>query len=167
MKNLLKLFSRSGIEGSYVIKTWDAEKVKCFEDTKHNTPLSVSKVQKNLVVAGTGTGKNILVRQLANDTTYPISITLGAIGTGSTAPAASDTGLETQVLGSIPIADSTVGTSSLAITFFITDAQLANGTYREFGVFCAARLFARSLISPVFVKSSNQNVTIEYSITFT
>jgi hypothetical protein len=157
--------NEGGLSGSYVIKTWDANKVKCFADTLKNKPLSVSKVIKNKIVLGTGYGRNIIIRQLGNDTTYAIPIDSAAIGTGTNTPASSDTGLQTPVLSSIAVADRTVGTDNVVISFFITDAQLANGTYTEFGIFCNLRLFARSLITPVYTKATNENVTVDYTIT--
>lgn len=153
------------MEGSYVIKTWDANKVKCFEDTKHSSPLSVSDRIKNLIVLGTGYGKDLVIRRLYGDTTYALEIDSAAIGTGSTAPANSDTGLEAATLSGIVVADSVLGSGYVTFSFFITDAQLANGTYREFGIFANLRLFARSLITPVFTKASNVNISVDYTIT--
>lgn len=167
MKKTLKIKQGGTIMGSYVIKTWDAEKYPTFESTKGGVPLSVSAPVKNKVVAGTGYGKNLIIRRLAGDTTYGLEIDSAAIGTGTTAPADSDTALQTPVLSGIAVADSEVFTSSLALSFFITDAQLANSTYTEFGIFCNLRLFARSLILPTFAKASGVNITVEYTITLT
>ena len=124
-----------------------------------------SPVIPNKIVSSSGYGRNLVMRQFANDTTYPLPITLGAIGTGTNTPADSDTGLQTQVLGSISYTDRTVTNDSIELTFFITDATLANGTYTEWGIFCATRLFARSLISPTYSKASGQDTTIIHVVT--
>lgn len=161
----LSIKNENGLSGSYVIKTWDASKVKDFKDTLCSEPLSVSKRMKNKIVSTSGYGRNLIMRQLAGDTTYSIEIDSAKIGTGTNAPADSDTDLQTAVLSNIPVANVVVSNDSVLITFFITDALLTNGTYKEFGIYCNGRLFARSLISPNFTKGSNQNATVDYTIT--
>lgn len=146
------------IKGSYVIKKWCSITGKLLWQSK---PI------ENLVVNGTGYGRNIIVNQLAGVTTYPIAINSASIGTGTNVPADSDTGLQTSVLSGILVSDTVISSNMLTLTFYITDAQLANGTYREFGVFCTGRLFARSLITPVFTKGSNQNISVDYTFTLT
>ncbi len=145
------------IKGSYIIRTWDATTGKLLSET---API------ENLIVSGAaGYGRNLIMRQISGDSTYPIEIDSAKIGTGSTAPSDADTDLQTAVLSNIQVANSALSNDSLVLTFFITDALLANGTYNEFGLFCNGRLFARSIISPAFVKGSNQNATIDYTIT--
>lgn len=154
----MELKSGSILEGSYVIKKWDAITGKLLE---------VSAPIKNKVVLGTGYGRDIILRQLKGDTTYQIEIDSAAIGTGSTAPTDADTGLEASSLSGIVVADSVLGSGYITLSFFITDAQLANGTYNEFGIFCNSRLFARSLILPALTKASNINISVDYTITLT
>ena len=103
----------------------------------------------NLVMQGVSNGTGIIARQLISDTTYPIAITSASIGTSATAPTIADTGLIASVLSGIIIRTKSATATTISLSFFISDAELANGTYREFGLFCGARLFARSLISPV------------------
>lgn len=122
---------------------------------------------RNRVVVSSGYGKNLLARALINDTTYPVYINSASIGTGTNTPADSDTGLQTSVLASIAVASSSATLGVATLSFFIPSATLANGTYTEFGIFAVGRLFARSLITPSFVKASNQDTTIDYTITFT
>lgn len=119
----------------------------------------------NLVVNGADTGIQLIAQHLAADTTNPLAINTASIGTGSTAPSASDTDLETAVLEDISVATQVQAGSVVNTDFFITDAQLANGTYEEFGIFCTGKLFARSLIVPAFTKASGEDVTINYQIT--
>jgi len=126
----------------------------------------ISEWYKNLVVNGTGTGLNIIARVLANDNTYPLVITKAKIGTGTTAPANGDTDLETPTFTKNSVADQSVSGGVATISFFLTDAELANGTYTEFGIFSNTQLFARSIISPSYVKGTNEDTTVEYQVTF-
>lgn len=144
------------ISGSYTIKITDS---KTGELKRTIGPV------KNLVVSSTGYGKDIITRQLGGDTTYAIEIDSAKIGTSATAPAVSDTDLVASVLSGIDVASVSFGTATVIFSFFIPDADLANGTYRELGIFCNGRLFARSLISPEFIKGSNENSTIDYTLT--
>lgn len=128
---------------------------------------AVSPWINNLIMEGAINGTGLIMRQLANDTTYALPITSAAIGTGSTAPALSDTALVAPVLSGILVRSRVQTPTSLTLKFFVTDGELANGTYREFGLFCGARLFARSLISPVWTKATGQDAIIEYVITIT
>jgi len=122
---------------------------------------------ENLIVSGSaGYGRNILLRQMSGDTTYPLQIDSAKIGTGTTAPVDSDTDLETIVLSGISVASTNLSNDQCEFDFFMTDAQLANGTYKEFGLFMNGRLFARSLVSPVHTKSANEDTTVSYVVTF-
>ena len=156
LKKSLGLKSLMHFEGSYVIKVWD----KTTGDLiKEYAPI------KNLVVSSpSGYGINLIMRSLGNDSTYPLPITSASIGTGTTAPTLADTDLQTAVLTGIVVADRVVLDNAVIISFFINDGELANGTYKEFGIYSNGRLFARSLIDPVFVKGSNQNVSVDYTI---
>lgn len=119
----------------------------------------------NLVMEGASNGTGLITRLLSNDTTYPLAITSAAIGTSATAPAVTDTDLVAPVLTGILIRTKSITPTTISLSFFVTDAELANGTYREFGLFCGARLFARSLITPVYTKSTGQDAIITYEIT--
>ena len=119
----------------------------------------------NLVMAGASNGIGLITKQLFGDTTYPLAITSAEIGTGSTAPNVADTNLETPVLTAIPIRTKSSTTTSVEFSFFIPDADLPNGTYREFALRCGTQLFARSLIAPVYTKASGQDAIVVYEIT--
>lgn len=121
----------------------------------------------NLVMEGVSNGTGLLARHLISDTTFPLPITSASIGTSATAPAITDTALVAPVLSGIIIRTKTATANTVSLSFFIADAELANGTYREFGLFCGARLFARSLIAPVFTKATGQDAIITYEITIT
>lgn len=127
-----------------------------------------SEPMKNKVVSGSGGyGRNLILRRLCGDTTYGFQIDSAAIGTGSTAPADSDTGLQTPVLSGISISNTAVANNVATIDVFITDSALSNGTYREFGFFIGGRLFSRILISPVYTKASGEDTTFSYTLTST
>ena len=120
----------------------------------------------NKIVSSSGYGRNIIMRQLAADTTYAIAIDSAQIGTGTNTPADSDIALQTPT-ATFSITDKNVSNDALTISIFMTDALLANGTYSEFGLRCDGRLFSRVLISPTFTKSTNQDTTIDYVISLT
>lgn len=109
-------------------------------------------------------GINLIIRRLGNDLTYDCIITTAEIGIGSTAATNSDANLQTPVVTGIIPADQTVAVDSVTISLFIPSASLPNGTYHEFGIRCGTQMFARSIISPGYVKGSNQDTTIEYVI---
>lgn len=144
------------LKGSYKITTFKAGTKEVIRETEEIS---------NLIVSSDTYGKNIVARNMIGDTTYPLEIDSAGIGTGNTAPTIADTALETQTLGSIAVATSSVANNVITIDFFITDAELTNGTYEEFGLFMNGRLFARSIISPAYTKASNEDSLISYQIT--
>ncbi len=148
---------KSGLnfKGSYVLKRWCSLTGKLLEEIKVD----------NLIVLSSGHGADIVTRQLGNDTTYSMPIDSAEIGTGTTAPAVTDTNLATPVLTGIDIASYDISTpGTVIVSIFIADADLANGTYKEFALRCGSRLFARSLITPNVAKGTNQNLTVDYTI---
>lgn len=155
----IALSSNLKIAGSYVIRTWCSITGKLLWE---------SPVIKNAVVLSSGYGLDILTRQLGGDTTYSIEIDSASIGTGSPTISDATTDLATPVLEDIIVADTSYPTAGQVLkSFFIPDADLPNGTYTEFGLKCNGRLFAISLITPNFSKGSNQNTTVDYTITAT
>lgn len=153
---MLNLKSGFKLEGSYIIKKWDKKTGKL---------LWTSPRIKNKITTGSGLGVDILTRQLCGDTTYSIEVDEARIGTGVLTPG---NDLTTPVLTGIIVADTDFSTPGTAIiSFFIDSDDLANGTYKEFAIYCNGRRFASSVITPNFVKGSNQNATVEYSLTLT
>lgn len=123
-----------------------------------------SPVIENLVVLSDGYGVNLIMRHLQGDPLLPLVIDNASIGTGSTAPAATDTDLETPVVTGIIRATGTLTAPDTLVTeWFITNDELPNGTYNEFGLKCGTRLWARSIISPSHTKASNEDTLIEYT----
>jgi len=139
--------------------------IKKFKDGKE---VWRSEPIKNKVVSGSGGyGRNLILRRLTGDTTYGFQIDSAAIGTGTNAPADSDTGLQTSVLSGISISNTAVANDEATIDVFISDGALANGTYAEFGFFIGGRLFSRILISPTYAKGTGEDTTFSYTLTST
>lgn len=128
---------------------------------------SVSPVHENLIMLAQDVGLNLIMQHLSGDTSYPLEINFAAIGTGTTAPASDDTTLESTSVANIPRAIGELTDVDTYYTeWFITNDELPNGEYTEFGLFCGAQLFARSLIqSPTHTKADNEDTLIVYSIT--
>lgn len=127
----------------------------------------VSPVHHNLIMLDTNTGLNLFMQHLAGDDTFPLVIDNASIGTGTTPPTQSDVDLVTPVLEDILVAISELtGVGTLYTEWFMTNDELANGEYTEFGLFCGTQLFARSLIqSPTHTKEDNEDTLIAYTIT--
>lgn len=131
-------------------------------------------VQRNLVMEGTNTGKALLAQRLVGDNTYSCNVNYGAIGSGTNAPNASDTQLQTEVTRTI-VANSQVLSNSIAkIQFFFADGLLANGSYTEFGMFIdgtasanSGQIFNRALFSPAYTKVAGTDTTVEVDVEFT
>lgn len=119
----------------------------------------------NKVVSSAGYGRNLILRWMAGDATYPIVINSAAVGSGSTAPADGDTGLQTSVHSGLGITNFGVSNNILTVDVFVPDASLTNVTYREFGLFATNRLISRLLISPVYTKVSGEDTLFSYTLT--
>lgn len=126
---------------------------------------------ENTVTDEDGRGKNLHARLLTGDENILPKITAAKIGTGNTAPTDSDSDLESPTFTTTFIADSgVVGTNTASFSFFITDSEIPDDTYPEFGIFTPPsndrRLYARALFDEPVDKSSGQSVRVEYDITF-
>lgn len=119
---------------------------------------------KNLVVFNQDHGVNLFLQHLAGDTTYPLELDNASIGTGTTPPDDADEDLETPVLEDIIRATLDLSINTLVTEWFMTDGELANGTYTEFGLKCGTQLFCRSLITPSHTKASGEDTLIQYTI---
>lgn len=120
----------------------------------------------NKVVSSSGYGRNLLIRQLAGDTTYPIEIDSIAVGDGSTAPVDGDTALGNSLVAGISITEMTVANNQLTIKVFVSDGSLADDVYEELGFFCNGRLFSRIIISPAYTKATGEDTLFTYTLTF-
>jgi hypothetical protein len=133
--------------------------------------LGIGARNSNLIVSSANHGRNIIAQQLGGITTYALPITYAEMGSGSTAPANSDTALTTSVARQSADAV-TVANNVVDIQFFFSDSALPNGTYNEFGTFCggtatlgSGQLFNHALFSPSYVKTSGEDTTIDVEFT--
>lgn len=121
-------------------------------------------------------GVNLIVRAMIGDTTYGVEITHAKIGTGTNVVTESDTDLQTPttiggVNPSIPRGDKYIVSVNIAhVEFFLSNADLPNGTYSEWALFTGVygvneKMFARALITPTYSKATNQDTTIVHEIT--
>jgi len=108
----------------------------------------------------------LMAQQTVSGTTNLLKVTTLEMGTGDTAPVGTDTDLETPTVTDIPRANQS-STGPLAyISFFISTLEIPDGEYKELGVRAGTTLFTRALISPTFTKSTNEDVRVDYEITY-
>ena len=121
----------------------------------------------NMIVSSSGYGLNLIARLLANDNTYPLTITQAKIGDDNTAVVVGDTDLGNTLVGGILVANQVVADNVVTFLFFMSDSELPDDTYEEFGIFCTNQMFARSVISPAYTKSTLEDTQVDYELTFT
>lgn len=126
--------------------------------------ISVSDWIHNKIMLDTGVGLGLILARLGGDISNDCIITTAEIGTGNTPPTDSDTDLETPVVTDIQIALQTISATEVNLAFYIPDANLPNGTYKEFGIRSGTALFARSIMTPDFTKGTNEDTNVEYII---
>jgi len=129
--------------------------------------------QKNLIVDSPNYGLDLIIQQLVGITTYPLALTYGEIGTGSTTPTVYDTTLTTPTNRSYVTFQQDYSTTDAIVQFIFSDSQLANGTYYEFGVFAggtssigSGQLFNHALFSSPYTKVAGQDTTVEVDFNF-
>ncbi len=122
--------------------------------------------QKNLIMLGSNTGKTLILNRLASINTYSLNITHLDIGTSATTPTAADTGLGAAVYRQA-FSTMTVSGNQLTASFYLADANLANGTYYEIGTFVdgssgtgTGQIFNHALFASGYVKSTGEDTTI-------
>lgn len=131
--------------------------------------------QTNKIMASDGFGVNLIMRQFVGNTSFALNLNKCKIGSGTTAPSAGDIDLQTPVTFSVSGAavdrgNATASVSSVELEFFLSDADLPNGTYTEFGIFTSdSKIFTRVLINAPtgYTKASNEDATVRYTITIT
>ncbi|MCD1627043.1 hypothetical protein K7H22_13660 [Seohaeicola saemankumensis] len=95
-----------------------------------------------------------------------LEITSLEIGDGATAVTAGDTALANLVLADIPVARNTPSALSVVLEFFIVDAELADGTYRELGLRAGATLYTRALFTTPYTKVAGRDTIIRYTLSY-
>lgn len=141
-------------------------------DSKTGEVKRVGEWSNNLVMNTTGRGIQMLMERLSGSTTYTGIINYGGIGTSATAPATSDTQLTAETARTTT-ATATISANVLTCKFFFADANLANGTYREFGTFVdgtssanSGRLFNHALFGTAHTKATGEDTTVQVDFTF-
>lgn len=150
---IIKIKEQFHIKGQLRIKTYKAETKELLRMTEWIP---------NLIVLNNTRGINLIIRRLGGNTTYDIIITKAKIGVGTTPPTNSDTDLENPTVSNIPVAQSIVSVDETLLSFFISDTDLPNGTYTEFGAFVVNQMFSRTIINPSYSKGSGEDTNIEY-----
>lgn len=120
---------------------------------------------KNKVVSSSGYGRNLIMRALAGDATYPVEIDSASLGDDNTAPTDSDTGLGNSLIADLPLTAASVSNNILTIDVFVPSANLPDDTYEEFGLFADGRLMSRLVISPAYTKASGEDTLFTYTMT--
>jgi hypothetical protein len=120
----------------------------------------------NLIVT---TGRSVLARRLAGDTTYTGAINYGALGSGSTAFTNGSTQLNTEVYRKL--ASSLSYDSNIAYAdYFIASGDIGNQTFREWGTFIDGGAVANTgqafslLITGGWIKSGSIYISCKYTI---
>ena len=155
-------------------KTGITGKVRIIQ-TKAGTDevIAVSPWSKNMVMRGVDTGIDVILDRLVGVATYTLNLNYADIGTGTNAPALTDTQLQTPTARALRVTGS-VTTNVATLRFFFADGALSNATYNEFATFMdgtatvsTGKIFNRVLFSSPYVKTAGVDTTIEVSFTIT
>lgn len=86
-----------------------------------------------------------------------------AVGSGTVAPVAGDTGLGTETFRKA--IDRRIGeTKKITFQILLTSADANGTTIAEAGLFAQSLMYARALVSPTIAKTSSIDVTISHEI---
>jgi hypothetical protein len=147
------------LQGKYRIITTDSKTGKEIRKTPF---------YKNIVVDGTNTGFNLILKRLYGTNTYSLNINYLDIGDDNTTPTTADTLLGNAVARA-SIATKSIDTTSITYRFFFPDIDLPNGDYEEVGLFIdgtssidTGQMFTHSLFDSTYTKATGEDTTIEY-----
>lgn len=145
-----------------------------IERTFEHYALGIETATDNLIMTGSLIGRDLLVQYLINGTTYSGGINYGALGTGTTTPAASDTQLTTESARAVPSIANDVANNEAQFQFYFPDANLSNATYHEAGCFMngtasanTGKIFNHALLGSAYTKTAGTDTTLEIDFTFT
>lgn len=150
-----KAYNNAHIGGILKIKTFKGGKL-----VRESGPF------KNKVVTSAGYGRNLLLRWMAGETTYPIVIDSASLGDSATAAADGDTALGNSLVSGIGITNITVVDNVMTVDVFVPDGELPDDTYAEFGLFMSGRLLSRIIISPAYTKATGEDTLFSYELQF-
>ena len=147
----------AGIKGRFKIQTLKAGTDEVLSETPW---------YDNLVMKSANRGVNIVAQRLIGNKTYDLEIDSAEIGTSSQAVNEADTDLIAPVTtGILRATQEVLSTNVASIEFFISDADLPDGTYRELGLRAGTQLMARALFPVAYSKGSGQDTKILYQLT--
>lgn len=115
----------------------------------------------NLVV---NAGLQEVLEDLIEQRATGIPITTFKLGTGVTAPAATDTDLETPTVTTDFIANRSRTDQAILFEFFLPDGEVPEDDYTECGMFIGTTMFSHATISPTYEKAANQDTKIDYEV---
>jgi hypothetical protein len=125
----------------------------------------------NLIMDSPNYGIDLIIQRLVGVNAYSLNVNFGEIGTGATTPALSDTGLTTPTNRAAVGFQQDFGQTDAIFQFFFSDSQLANQTYKEFGIFIdgttsigSGQIFNHALLSPVYEKAMGTDTTVQVDI---
>ena len=110
--------------------------IRKFRDGKL---ISTSPRMRNKVVSSEGYGRNLILRWLSGDTALPIVIDSAAVGDDNSAASDGNIELGSTLVDGIPITNMAASNDVLTVDVFVSDANLPDQTYNEFGLFMGVR----------------------------
>jgi hypothetical protein len=159
-----KIAEANKIKGKITIRAYKAGTKELLQEI----------VQDNLIMQAANLGKDLIIQRLLGTNTYSLNINYGAIGTGSTAPAVTDTQLATETNRTTVTYSQDSGFDEAILQFFFPDSVLTNQTYYEFGTFVdgtatanSGQLFNHALFGTPYAKTAGVDTTVEVDITLT
>lgn len=120
------------------------------------------------------TGRAVIAQRLGGTNTYSLNLNYGALGTSSTAPAASDTQLGAEVnrqaLASADVSDA--GNGVAVLSFFWSKNSFTNSNVNEFGTVVdgtasanTGQLFSHVVFSATIDKTASKTITVDATYT--
>ena len=148
-----KIKSSAGASGRFTITTLRAG----TDEVLH------TQTNSNIVL---NQGLNLLPRRHIGESPN-LEITTLELGTDDTAPTAGDTALGNATVTGVTRANQSATGQTAFLSFFLPDAIVPNGEYKELGVRTGGGvLYTRALIDPTFTKSANEDTRIDYEISY-
>lgn len=122
-----------------------------------------SPVMHNLILDGFW---SLLIAHMNGDDSNPLEVTSLELGSGNTPVTPADTELDTMTVDAIPPSRITPSAKATLYEFYVVDAEMPNGTYRELGLRCGSILATRALFTTPYVKAAGRDTIIRYTPSF-
>ena len=145
---------------------------KIFKDNQIGEP----NVTNNLVMTAPNLGRDLIIQRLMGINTYSLNLSYAEIGTGNTAPTATDTTITAAVARaslSAGVAQD-LGNNQAQIQYFFADATLTNVTYYEGGTYVdgnaslgTGQLWNHALLTSPYTKAPGTDITLQLNASFT